>query len=165
MSRELDRRLAATRATPRDPERESELAAAAEEISREDLPGRQRLSIDAFDATTGNPAVVSLEDGAAEDGNFIERALLHAQTIGDALGFAEEQAPEFAADPVVQLTGSGARTVHLHQLYKGIPVYGAARAVRFDPEGAIRETVGSTVTVQENRALRPQLPVEQAVRI
>ena len=164
MSREVDRRPAATGTAQFRLERESELEAAAEEASRR-LPGEQRISITSFDPTTGNPAAVAVEEGPAVAGNYVERALAHAQAIEGALGFAADQAPEFAADPSVQVTDSGARTVHLHQLYKGIPVYGAARTVRFDPNGAIQETVGSTVTVPENRPVRPQLAVEEAVRI
>jgi extracellular elastinolytic metalloproteinase len=164
MSRELDRRPAATGATRLTPERESELVAAAEEASRA-LPGAQRVTVDAFDPTTGNPAVVALEEGAEADGNYVQRALEHVQAIGGALGFAPEQAAEFAADPVVQQAGSGARAVNLQQLYKGIPVYGAARTVRFTPAGAIAETLGSTITVPDNRPIRPQLPVERAVRL
>ena len=163
MSRQLDRRPVRG-ATLLTHERESALAAAAEEASRA-LPGAQRVTIAEINPTTGNPAVVALEEGPAAEGNFVQRALEHVQAIGGALGFAPEQATEFAADPVVQQAQSGASTVHLQQLYKGIPVYGAARAVRFHPTGAIDQTLGSTVTVSENRPVGPQISVERAVRI
>ena len=79
-------------------------------------------------------------------------------------GSLPEQPAEFAPDSTVQKASSGARAVHLQQLYKGITVYGAARTVRFQPDGAITESVGSTVTVAENRPVRPGLTVEDAVQ-
>jgi extracellular elastinolytic metalloproteinase len=162
VNRERDRRPAARGAISLTPERESQLEAAAEAASR-GLPGDQRVTVRKVDPTTGNPAVVAVESAPASEGNYVQRALEHVGAIGDALGFAPEQAPEFVADPNVQRLGTGARTVHLQQLYKGIPVYGAARTVRFDPKGAISETLGSTVTVPENRPLQPRVTVEQGV--
>lgn len=164
MSRELDRRPAASSPVPQPAERADALAAAAE-VESLGLPGNQRVRVDALDPVTGNPAVVTLEEGEAEEGNYVQRALRHVKSITETLGFAPDQADEFAADPAVQKAESGARTVHLHQLYKGIPIYGAARAVRFDPKGAITETLGATVTVPQNQPLRPQIGVERAVRI
>src|SRR5688572_17059565 len=160
MSREVDRRPASKGGTAVTSERESFLATAAEEVSR-GLPGEQRVHITNMDAKTGNPAGLAMEDAPAEEGNFAARALAHVQTVRDALGFAAEQPTEFVPDPNVQKASSGARAVHLQQLYKGIPVYGAARTVRFRPDGAITESVGSTVTVDENRPVQPQLTVEK----
>jgi extracellular elastinolytic metalloproteinase len=162
MSREVDRRQV-TQGTILTPERESLLASAAEEVSRA-LPGVQRVRIEGMDPTTGNPAALAVDGAPAEEGNFVSRALAHVQAVGSALGFAAEQPTEYAPDPSVQKASSGARAVHMQQLYKGIPVYGAARTVRFRPDGAITESVGSTVTVVENRPVRPRLRVEEAVR-
>ncbi|MBA3364901.1 MAG: M36 family metallopeptidase [Actinobacteria bacterium] len=145
------------------PERESHLGSAAEEVSQS-LPGEQRVRIGRMDPTTGNPATLAIEGAPAEEGNYVARALSHAQAVKDALGFAAEQPPEFSPDPNVQRASSGARAVHLQQLYKGIPVYGAARTVRFRPDGAIVESVGSTVTVDEPRKVQPKVTVEEAVR-
>ena len=163
MSREVDRRPAAKGGTIVTSARESLLESAAEEVSRA-LPGEQRVRIESMDATTGNPAALALDDAPAEEGNFVSRALAHVQTVGDALGFSPDQPVEFAPDTSVQKASSGARAVHLQQLYKGITVYGAARTVRFQPDGAITESVGSTVTVAENRPVLPRLTVEDAVR-
>lgn len=163
MSRQVDRRPATKGGTIVTPERESLLASAAEEVSR-DLPGEQRVHITSMDPATGNPAALAMEEAPAEEGNYVSRALAHVQVVGDALGFAAGQPTEFAPDTSVQKASSGARAVHLQQLYKGIPVYGAARTVRFRPDGAIAESVGSTVTVEANRLVQPQLTVEDAVR-
>jgi extracellular elastinolytic metalloproteinase len=161
MSREVDRRPAVRRGAIKA-ERESFFTSAAEEVSRS--LGGQRLRVGSMDPTTGNPASLAIEEAPAEEGNYVARALSHVQTVKDALGFAAEQPSEFAPDPNVQQASSGARAVHLHQLYKGIPVYGAARTVRFAPDGAITESIGSTVTVEETRPVRPRLTVEEAVR-
>jgi extracellular elastinolytic metalloproteinase len=163
MSREVDRRQVTEGGTILTPERESLLAAAAEEVSRA-LPDGQRVRIESMDPTTGNPAALALDEAPAEEGNFVSRALAHVQAVGDALGFDAKQPTEYAPDPSVQKASSGARAVHMQQLYKGIPVYGAARTVRFRPDGAITESVGSTVTVAENRPVQPRLTVEEAVR-
>ena len=163
MSREVDRRPATKGGTIVTSARESLLKSAAEEVSRA-LPGDQRVRVASMDATTGNPAALAMDDAPAEEGNFVSRALAHVQTVGEALGLSPEQPVEFAPDSTVQKASSGARAVHLQQLYKGITVYGAARTVRFQPDGAITESVGSTVTVAENRPVRPGLTVEDAVQ-
>ena len=97
MSRQLDRRPVRG-ATLLTHERESALAAAAEEASRA-LPGAQRVTIAEINPTTGNPAVVALEEGPAAEGNFVQRALEHVQAIGGALGFAPEQADRVRGRP------------------------------------------------------------------
>jgi len=161
MSREIDVRQKLGGALT--PERESRLRAVADAVSRE-LPGEQRVRIEAFDPTTGNPAVLVSQAAPAADGDFRRRAIEHVQGVGGALGFAPEQAPEVLADPLVHETSSGARAVNLHQLHEGIPVYDAARTVRFAPSGEITEVVGRTVTVASRTPAVPSLTVEEAVR-
>ncbi len=160
MAREIDRRDASVnRVTPA---RQSELESRAVEVSRS-LPGSQRLRISRFDPTTGNPSVVTWESMPAEKGNYIRRAMDHLQGAHDALGFADEQPPEFAADPHTQETSSGAVTVHLQQLYKGIPIFQASETVHFAPDGSLLEAVGSSVTVDRELDVRPLLSVQEAV--
>ena len=161
MSREVDTRPAAVGMVDAT-EREAELSARAAAASAG--PDGQHVRIEAIDPMTGNASVLAVEDDVAREGDYVQRALKHLQASGDALGFEAEQAPEFAADPHVQRVGSGARTVHLQQLYKGIPIYGAARAIRFDPAGALEASLGRTVTVPENRPLQPRVTVQEAVR-
>lgn len=85
------------------------------------------------------------------------------QRISRVLGLAETQPAEFAADPHIQQTSSGAVTVHLQQQYKSIPIFQATQAVRFGPNGAVRDTAGSTVTVAHDVPVSPTLSVEAAV--
>jgi hypothetical protein len=65
----------------------------------------------------------------------------------------------------VQETSGGAKTVHLQQRYKGIPIFQAAEAVRFAPDGSLADTVGSSIAVEQELAVAPALSVEQATRI
>jgi extracellular elastinolytic metalloproteinase len=142
--------------------RETELNSLAASVS-DSLPGGHRIRIRGYDAATGNPAVVASEAAPEDRGNYVQRALEHMQRIHRALGFATTQPAEFAADPNFQTTSSGAVAVHLQQQYKGIPIFQGAETVRFAPGGAIKETVGSSVTVAHERAVEPALTVEEAV--
>lgn len=112
------------------------------------------LQIEDFDPITGNPSRVRSIDAPAVLGNYVNRALDHLRAISPVLGFeAAVQAPEFLADPDELTTSSGAVTVHTQQLYRSIPIYGAAIAVRFGPDGALDDTGGAPVTLGQ-----PQLP-------
>lgn len=161
MSRDLDRRnFTVNKVTPA---REAELRSRAIDVSN-NLPGDHRIRIESFDATTGNPAVVASEAAPAEAGNYIQRALDHVQNISRALGLEATQPVEFVADPHIQRTTSDAVAVHLQQQYKGIPIFQAAETVRFAPDGALTETVGSRVTVSQDVDVSPTLSVQDAVR-
>jgi len=131
MSRELDQRdVTVSRVSSG---RGRELRAIVSDLS-DHLPGAHRLRIERMDALTGNPAVVTSEHGPAERGNYVQRALDHVRGISRALGLAPTQPVEFVADPDMQSTSSGSVAVHLHQLYKGIPVFQAQECVRFGPD-------------------------------
>jgi len=160
MSREIDRRDFSQRRTILN--RDAELRSLASAVS-DRLPGAHRIRIARFDGVTGNPAAVASEAAPAEAGNYVQRALDHVRGISRALGFTATQPAEFVADPDYQTTSSGAVAVHLQQAYKGIPIFQAAEAVRFEPNGAIKETVGSAVTVPEDVAVAPTLKVQEAV--
>ena len=160
MTREVDLRdFEVDRITPA---REEELQDSASESSSL-LPGDQAVTIESLDPITGNPSNVAVSGGPAERGNYVQRALDHVQAADSILGLAPTQPTEFAADPHVQQTSSGAATVHLQQQYKGIPIFDATLAVRFEPDGSLRETAGTTITVSQDRPLSAQLSVTDAV--
>ncbi len=160
MSREIDRRdPSVNRATPLREAELNERAATASDL----LPGAHRVRIEGLDAATGNPSLVASEGAPAEPGNYVQRALDHVQGLGGVFGLVADQPKEYQADPDFQQTSSGSVAVHMQQRYKGIPIFQAAETVRFDPAGAIQETVGSSVTVQEEVAVSAALTVEQAV--
>jgi extracellular elastinolytic metalloproteinase len=161
VSRELDRRdFTVNRVTPA---REEAIAALAESVS-EALPGSERVALAAVDATTGNAARIVTEDAPAGRGDYVQRGLQHLQQISPALGLTATQPPEYTPDPAVQTTSSGAVATHYQQRFKGIPIFQAAQTVRFAPDGALVETVGSSITVPDDLPVLPKLSVEDAVR-
>src|SRR5262249_29645361 len=97
-------------------------------------------------------------------GNYVQRALDHVRNIRGALGLTATQSAEFAADPHYQETSSGAIAVHLQQQYKGIPIFQANEAVRFAPDGALKETAGSSVTITQDLPVSVNLSVMEAVQ-
>ena len=158
MSREIDRRdFAVSKVTQ---QRQDALNAQASAVS-DALSGDHRITIAAFDPTKGNPLRVTSESAPAESGNHVQRALDHLRSIGRALGLEETQQPEFNADPDVQVASAGTTTVHLQQLYQDIPVFQATQAVRFSPDGALKETTGSTATFPDGYSVSPTVPIEQ----
>lgn len=160
MSREIDcRDFSVKKVTP---VRENELKSIASDVS-DRLPGTHRVRIARFDANTGNPTVVISDSAPVETGNYIQRALDHVRNISSALGLVATQPTEFVADPQIQKTTSGAVAVYLRQQYKGITIFQAARTVRFAPNGELKETVGSSVTVAQEEIVLPKLSVEEAV--
>ncbi len=160
MSREIDRRdFNINRVTPT---RETELKSLASDVS-DRLPGTHRLRIASFDASTGNPALVISESAPAETGNYIQRARDHVRSISRVLGFMPTQPTEYVADPSIQQTSSSAVAVHLQQQYKGIPIFQAAETVRFAPDDKLKETVGNSVTIAEEKDVSPKLSVKEAV--
>jgi extracellular elastinolytic metalloproteinase len=160
MSREVDRRdNSINRVTPA---REAEFrnrAAATSEL----LPGSHRVMVASLNPSTGNPTAITSEGAPAEEGNYINRATDHVRGLSSVLGLAAGQPNEYQADPSYQTTSSGAVAVHLQQRYKGISIFQAAETVRFEPNGAIQETVGSSITVPEDTPVSGQVTVEQAV--
>ena len=161
MSREIDRRdFSVNKVTPA---REIELRSRALDDSNR-LPGAHRVRIESFNATTGNPAVVASESAPAEAGGYIQRALDHVRNISRALGLEATQAAEFVADPHIQRTTSGAVAVHLQQQYKGIAIFQSAETVRFAPDGALKDTAGSRVSIAMDVEVSPKLSVEEAVQ-
>ena len=160
MTRELDRRdFSVNKVTAAQ---EAQLQARASEVSAH-LPGTQQVRIASFDATTGNPRMIISEAAPAETGNYVQRALDYVRNISGVLGLAPTQPAEFVADPHIQRTSSNAVTVNLQQQYKGIPIFQAAQAVRFAPDGTLQDTTGSSVTVAQEVPVSPKLSVQEAV--
>ncbi|MFQ5543989.1 MAG: M36 family metallopeptidase, partial [Nitrospiria bacterium] len=160
MSRELDCRDCDINKVTAD--RETELNALAV-LASERLSGSHRVRIARFDALTGNSASVKSEAAFAKKGDYIQRALDHVRSIGPVLGLSETQPVEFAADPVIQKMTSGAVAVHLQQQYQGVPIFQASETVRFSPDGKIKETTGSGITIPDLVSVSSRLPVEAAV--
>ena len=71
---------------------------------------------------------------------------------------------EFVPDPVVQRTSSGSAAVHLHQMYRGIPVFQMTRTVRFSPQSEVVDAAGDNAPLPPGIEIEPKLDAVQAVR-
>ena len=109
------------------------------------------VMITRWDATTGNAAAVRSVRPQPVSGDLVTAALRHAYAIAPAFGLASTLR-EFTPDPAVQGLGSGGSVVHLHQRYKGLPVFQAELTVIVAPDRSIAETVGSVVAVGSEAA-------------
>jgi hypothetical protein len=160
MSKELDvRARAESRLTP---EKSQALRAKAAEVS-DKLAGTHTVSIEAFDADTGNASRI-VSKANAGTGDYVQRALNHVQAIAPVMGLTATQAAEYVADPTVLKTSAGAAAVNLQQRYRGIPIFEAASMVRFAPDGTIVDTVGHTISVVDaNVQMAPNISVKSAV--
>jgi extracellular elastinolytic metalloproteinase len=169
VARVVDRRqFNLNRATPA---REQELAMRASGLEGTagltggaELPA---LTIESVDPLTGNAAVIRFAPQAPTGGlvgepDFVAQALAAAQSVAPALGLAPELPAEFAPDPNVQETSGQGRAVHLHQQHQGIPVFQAAQAVRFRPNGMLSAMAGRSITLGQDLDPVPQVSVEQA---
>jgi extracellular elastinolytic metalloproteinase len=72
--------------------------------------------------------------------------------------------PEYEADQRVQRTSSGSVAVHLQQQHQGIPIFQATQTVRFNPDGTLRDTEGSSSPVDAYKAPKPSLSAVDCVR-
>jgi len=163
MSREVDRRD--FRQDLATQSRRSELQSRARAVSAE-LPGDHTVVVSGLDATTGNAATVRSEDAPAEGEDYVARALEHVALIAPALGLEDSlaaPAPEFVADPDFQRASSGAVSVNLQQRHRGIPIFQAAESVRFGPDRALVDTVGSGITIVGDPEPTPTVSAEEAV--
>jgi extracellular elastinolytic metalloproteinase len=160
MGREVDRRdHNVNRVTPlREMELRERAAAASDR-----LPGAHRVRIVGLDPNTGNPALIASESAPAEKGNYVQRAIDHVRGLSGVLGLAADQPKEYQGDPDYQTTSSGSVAVHLQQRYKGIPIFHATETVRFEPSGAIQDTIGSSISIPDEVLVSSALTVEQAV--
>lgn len=162
MTREIDKRNHGIDRTSR--ERTHELQTRASTAITNLREKIRTLRIEKLDSFTGNPSLVVSESTEKQSGNYVQRALNFVQNISTVLGLDQtQQAPEFVADPNPKEISSGAVAVYLQQQYKGIPVFQAAQTVRFDPEGTLRETAGTSITISQDIDVSPKISVEDAV--
>ena len=161
MSRECDTRVFKKgTVTRRQPD---EWHAAAEAVSNA-LPGAHRIRIEAFDPRQGTPTAIRSEEAACERGDWTRRAREHLEAIGPAVLFSHGQAGEYLVDESFQEGSDGSVTVHVQQCMDGVEIFQASQAVRFGPDGRLKETVGRAISVGESLSAKPKLGVEEAAR-
>ncbi|MBY5408457.1 M28 family peptidase [Rhizobium leguminosarum] len=112
---------------------------------------------------TGSENVVVGTGQTEFDESLISRAMKFARSQPASLGFAPGSPAEFAPDPVIQKTSSGAAAVHLKQLYRGLTVFQMSRVVRFGPSGQLVDAAGDTASIPGDLDTEAKLNIENAV--
>lgn len=90
--------------------------------------------------------------------DWVHLALTHAARLSGV------SAAELIPDPAVQATSSGRRVVHLHQHYRGVPVFQAGCMLTFDRDGSLQDLRNATVSAREGFQLIPAVGAEAAAR-
>ncbi len=120
-----------------------------------DLPAALRRRGRGRNAFTGARAV--LPASAPAEGTTVERAMTCLATAA-----GDDATLEMVPDADVVRTSAGAEVVHLHQHYRGIPVYEAVRSVHFGPDGR-DEIVGDHVEIAGDPDPSPAISAAAAV--
>jgi extracellular elastinolytic metalloproteinase len=115
-------------------------------------------------ALTGSPVVVAAAAQPVAQGSLIDRAVAFLRSERTSFGFAAQDPVEFVPDPVVQRTSSGSAAVHLHQYFRGIPLFQMTRTVRFDPDSRVMDAVGDNMPIANGFSTEPSVSVNDAVR-
>lgn len=160
MTRELDRRT--FKKSPASGELAT-LRSAAETVSA-GLPGAHRVQVEAFDETRGGTRTIRSLSAPARRGDWVRRAQAHLGRIGRVMGFRADDEAEYKVDDKFQEASDGSVTVHVQQCHAGIEIFQAAQAVRFAPDGRLKETVGQAVGVAGAPSPTPRLSVEEAAK-
>ncbi|MEE8524911.1 MAG: M36 family metallopeptidase, partial [Thermoanaerobaculia bacterium] len=131
------------------------------------MPGAGAATILAIHKFTGSPACIRPRGDAPVAGTSpVARALAWVHDVTAAI--AEPGGVlEWVPDPRLYATGAGRRVVHLHQHYRGIPVFEAMRTVIFAAEeshgGTLHEVVGDHVGLPDGLPLEPRMGAADAV--
>ena len=119
--------------------------------------------LDAYENIAANVEDVG---GFEPGGDFIEQALEFAKLLAPS-GVEDDEKPlevlEFASDPQIARTSTGAAAVYLQQQASSIPIFQATQTVSFGPDGALEGSKGQLADISQKTAMLPELSVEQAV--
>lgn len=114
-------------------------------------------------ALTATPVTVSAAVEPDSDKSLVDKAIDFVQRERVSFGFAANNIAEFVPDPVVQRTSAGSAAVHLHQHYRGLPIFQMARTVRFSAQSQVVGAAGDSAPMPEGFRTTPQLSVTDAV--
>ena len=129
------------------------------------LPGAHSIRYERQNPMTGSPVAIISDEAPSVSGSLIEEALLHVESVCQALVNSRDTHIEFLPDGHIQKTRAGTQIVHLHQYYQGIPVFEMSRTVQFSPNRSVVKVTGDTVAIRNDIDLRPQMGVLEAASI
>jgi len=138
-------------------------------IQRAAIAPVANVALPRINALTSSPVSVHANTAAlgvippAGQQSHLDIALSFVSTHRANLGFAGNDVAEFVPDAVVQRTSAGSAVVHLHQRYRGLPVFQMSRTVRFNPQSQIVDATGDTASMPEGLNIVPNLSVNDAV--
>ncbi|WP_044797445.1 M36 family metallopeptidase [Bacillus cereus] len=117
---------------------------------------------------TGSPALLVLNTNTFHHNksSLIDQAMEAVTSNYAALGFSKEpmsQGVQFLPDINVIKTSANTSIVHLHQVYRGIPVYQMSRTCRFTTEDTLEDIVGDNLDIKEDINLIPEMDVKSAM--
>jgi extracellular elastinolytic metalloproteinase len=116
-----------------------------------------------LNALTATPVTVRPTVPPAEEGSVVDKALAFLRTEKASFGFTDTDVTEFVPDPIVQRTSTGSAAVHVHQYYRGLPVFQMTRTVRFAPQGQVVDAPGDNAPLPEGLDIEPKLEASAAV--
>jgi extracellular elastinolytic metalloproteinase len=130
------------------------------------LNGSHRIEAERVNPITGNAATLHVTDPPLAQGSLIQQALDYVQGgAREAVSFGPTDHTEFVPDPYVQQTKGGSSVVHLHQRYRGIPLFQMTRSVQFTPDRKIDRVVGDSTSIATEIDTTPKITAAAAVRI
>jgi extracellular elastinolytic metalloproteinase len=142
------------------PEPQDEIVAVARELSNQ--PGMPNCEVTRLNPATATVAELRCSGATPRTEEHLKvDAQRYVQATSSALGSGPDDVLEFATDPVMQKTSTGARIVQLHQLYRGVPVFQKTRTVTFDAEGRVIRIKGDHAPLP---ATLDTVPMASAVR-
>jgi len=124
-------------------------------------------SVSQISGWTGNPRNIKIDNSSISNENLIDQAINFAQSYKETSGFAAEEPAEYCPDPIVKETSAGTSIVHLHQVYKGVPVFLASKTIIFSGAGRKREGVikGETVNIPPGTEINAKIGAKKALEI
>lgn len=118
-----------------------------------------------INAWTGNTRSVKIKDNIHLSGGLTERAISFLGANNQSFGFENTPATQFVADSNIYETSTGQKTVHVQQLYKGVPVFLVNQVIIFNQDGGIEGTVGDSVNITEDISIEPTVTAVEAVEV
>jgi extracellular elastinolytic metalloproteinase len=125
------------------------------------MAGGAKVAIAAAHEFTGSPSLIRTE-GEASDVPPVARALELVRRVTGELTRPGEVL-EWLPDPRIYRTSAGKMVLHVHQHYRGVPVFEGMRTVLLSPSGSPERVTGDHMPMHEGLPFAPELDAPGAV--